>query len=280
MLNPLTVKAAGHPVLISNANRMPALRTFGIKERERMRKVILHYHLFKNAGTSLDAAFKENVAPEEWVTQEFPGEPQTNREQVAQWILDNPQAKIFSSHTAHLPPPKFEGVEVLPVIFMRHPIDRIASAYAFETKQGGDSFGAVLARNTDLSGYIETRLSLPHDRQCRNFHMQRLAMMFGGNQGDEFTRSKKALETLPFVGIVEQFADSMARLEKWLQSEGFGGMQLKPVEKNVSRDIKKSLEDKLKEFQERISPEVFAKLTEANRNDLVLYHFAVESVGD
>ncbi|SEO44484.1 sulfotransferase family 2 domain-containing protein [Vreelandella aquamarina] len=236
-----------------------------------MRKVILHYHLFKNAGTSLDAAFKENVAPEEWVTQEFPGQPKANREQVAQWILENPQAKIFSSHTAYLPPPKLEGVKVLPVIFLRHPIDRIASAYAFETKQDGDSFGAVLARNTDISGYIETRLALPHDRQCRNFHMQRLAMMFGEKQGDEFTRAKKALETLPFVGIVEQFADSMARLEKWLQSEGFEGMQLKPVEKNVSRDIKKSLDDKLKDFEEKISPEVFAKLMEANLADVEIF---------
>lgn len=236
-----------------------------------MRKVILHYHLFKNAGTSLDAAFKENVSPEEWVTQEFPGQPAANREQVAQWILDNPEAKIFSSHTAYLPPPKLEGVKVLPVIFLRHPIDRIASAYAFETRQGGDSFGAVLARNTDLSGYIETRLALPHDRQCRNFHMQRLAMMFGEKQGDEFTRAKKALETLPFVGIVEQFADSMARLEKWLQSEGFEGMQLKPVEKNVSRSIKKTLEEKLQEFEERINPEVFEKLMSGNHEDLDLY---------
>jgi hypothetical protein len=236
-----------------------------------MRTVIFHYHLFKNAGTSLDAAFKESMAPEEWVTKEFSGQPAKNREEVAQWILDNPQAKVFSSHTAYLPPPRLEGVKVLPVIFLRHPIDRIASAYVFETTQGGDSFGAVLARNTELSGYIETRLALPHDRQCRNFHMQRLAMMFGEKQGDEFTRAKKALETLPFVGIVEQFADSIAGLETWLQNEGIEEMQLKPVEKNVSRHIKKSLEDKLKEFEDRISPEVFAKMMEANRDDLKLY---------
>ena len=236
-----------------------------------MRTVILHYHLFKNAGTSLDAAFKECVKPEEWVTKEFPGQPNINREQVAQWILDNPQAKVFSSHTAHLPPPKLEGIKVLPVIFLRHPIDRIASAYAFETKQGGDSFGAVLARNTDLSGYIETRLALPHDRQCRNFHMQRLAMMFGEQQGDEFTRAKKALEDLPFIGTVEQFTDSMARLEQWLQDEGFEDMYLKPVEKNVSRDITMTLDNKLQSFKKQISKEVYDKLLQSNSQDLSIW---------
>jgi hypothetical protein len=58
---------------------------------------------------------------------------------------------------------------VLPVIFVRHPIDRIMSAYSFESKQTSESFGAVLARNTTLGGNIETRLSMPNDTQCRNF---------------------------------------------------------------------------------------------------------------
>lgn len=240
-----------------------------------MRKVILHYHLFKNAGTSLDAAFKENVAPEEWVTKEFPAQPKANREQVAQWILDNPQAKIFSSHTAFLPPPELQDIKVLPVIFIRHPIDRIASAYAFEAKQGGDSFGAVLARNTTLAGYIETRLALAHDRQCRNFHMQRLAMMFGEKVGDEFARAQKALRALPFVGIVDNFADSMARLEQWLRSEGFQDFRLKPVEKNVSRGTKKTLDVKLMELRAEIGELIFQKLEDENKEDLILYKNAL-----
>lgn len=245
-----------------------------------MRTVILHYHLFKNAGTSLDAALKECIKPEEWVTKEFHAQPKVNRAKVAQWILDNPQAKVFSTHTAHLPPPNLEGIKVLPVIFLRHPIDRIVSAYAFEAKQGGDSFGAVLARNTDLSGYIETRLALPNDRQCRNFHMQRLAMMFSEQHGDEFTRAKKALEDLPFVGIVEKFNDSMRRLEEWLLKEGFQNIELKPVKKNVSQNNKKTLEEKLHEFESRISQTVFDELLESNRQDLLLYKMVTESIKD
>lgn len=244
-----------------------------------MRTVIFHYHLFKNAGTSLDAAFKKNFAANEWVTKEFSGPPKKNREEVAEWILDNPQAKVFSSHTAQLPPPELEGVKVLPVFFMRHPIDRIASVYAFEAKQGGENFGSVLARNTDLSGYIETRLSLPHDRQCRNFHTHRLAMMFEPNQGDEFERAKKAMANLPFVGVVERFSESMESLETWLRKEGFEDIQLKPVEKNVGRDIKKPLEERLNGFEEQVTPKVFSKLIKVNWCDLELYKKATKKVG-
>jgi hypothetical protein len=236
-----------------------------------MRRVILHYHLFKNAGTSLDAAFKENFKGDEWVTAEFPSQPAKNRELVKQWIIDNPQAKCFSSHSAMLPPPKIEGVKVLPVIFMRHPIDRIASAYEFEKKQGGDGFGAVLARNTDFKGYVETRLSLGNDRQCRNFHMQRLAAMFGEKLGDEVVRAKLAIDTLPFVGLVEDFSKFLILLEKWMKSEGFSDIVLQPVEKNVSRSVHKPIEEKLKVIQNSLGDNVWKSLLASNEKDIELY---------
>jgi len=237
-----------------------------------MKTVILHYHLFKNAGTSLDAAFKENFKGGEWVTAEFSAQPAKNREMVKQWIIDNPQAKCFSSHTAMLPPPQIDGVKVLPVIFMRHPIDRIASAYEFEKKQGGDSLGAVLARNTDFKGYVETRLALPNDRQCRNFHMQRFAQMFGEKQGDEFVRAKMAVERLPFVGVVERYSESLEKLERLLENECFEGIKLKPVEKNVSRGAKKSLEGKLVEIEGQLGKTLFRQLSKANELDFDVWN--------
>ncbi|HDY93959.1 MAG TPA: hypothetical protein ENH67_13775 [Pseudoalteromonas sp.] len=238
-----------------------------------MRKVILHYHLFKNAGTSLDAALKENFSEEngEWVTKEFPGQPAKNREELKQWIIDNPQAKCFSSHTALFPVPEIEDIKIIPVIFYRHPIDRMASAYSFEKKQGGNGFGPVLARNTSLAGYIETRLSLGYDRQCRDFHAHRLATMFGEKQGDEATRTKMAIESLPFVGLVEKYSESLERLEALLVSECFDDIKLKPVEKNVSRGIKKTIDEKLAEIKEQLGDEVFSKLVAANEIDLNIW---------
>lgn len=237
------------------------------------RTVILHYHLFKNAGTSLDAALKENFSEEkgEWVTKEFPSQPAKNRAELKQWIIDNPQAKCFSSHTAIFPVPEIEGVKIIPVIFFRHPIDRIASAYAFEKKQGGDGFGPTLARNTTLAGYIETRLSVKADRQCRNFHAHRLATMFGENVGNEEIRAKNAVERLPFIGTVEKYSESLKRLETILTKEGFESIQLKAVEKNVSRIVKKNLSNKLEDIKEQIGLERFEIVLNKNSIDISLW---------
>lgn len=205
------------------------------------RKVILHYHLFKNAGTSLDAALKEAFGKENWITKEFPNNPKLNKDSVKQWIVDNPEVVCFSSHTAFLPPPKIEGVDIFPIIFLRNPIDRIISAYNFERKQNAATFGSTLARNTTLEGYIETRLSIPNDRQCRNFHTHRLAMMYPENEGEELTRAKKAIRELPFVGLVEEFDKSISDLNQKLNDFGFLKTNISVLRKNSSNGNKLNL---------------------------------------
>lgn len=246
-----------------------------------MRKVILHYHLFKNAGTSLDAAFKENFseAEGEWVTKEFPNQPAANREQVRQWILDNEQAKCFSSHTALLPQPNYADIEVFPVIFVRHPIDRIASAYSFEKKQGAETFGSVLARNTDLKGYIETRLALPHDRQCRNFHAHRFTY---NNLGpiDNSSAIEKGLEKLPFVGLVEKYEQSLELLQNKLEEFGFQNISFRALKQNVSQDIKLTIEEKVEKVKKQIGEELFGKLLAENEIDFELYELVKEKFKD
>ncbi|WP_220446070.1 sulfotransferase family 2 domain-containing protein [Microbulbifer harenosus] len=219
----------------------------------------------------MDAAFKENFKGDEWVTREFPGNPKINHEQVRQWIVDNPQAKCFSSHTAMLPPPAIDGVEVFPVVFVRHPIDRIASAYAFERKQGGDSFGAVLARNTGFKGYIETRLALKSDRQCRNFHVARFAPMFPGSEDDELNNAIRAVKSLPFLGVVESFDESISLLERKLRDFGFPGLKLVPERKNVSRDSNTALDAKLESIKNELGDETYQLLVTENQLDLALY---------
>jgi hypothetical protein len=240
------------------------------------RTVVLHYHLFKNAGTSLDALFQEQFAGR-WVTREFAAQPEENRRAVQSWIVETPDAVCFSSHTALLPPPAVPRTRVLPVIFVRHPLDRIASAYSFERKQGDPGFGSTLARHTTLAGYVETRLSLPRDRQCRNFHIGRFAEMVPAEPDDELTRALWALEELPFVGLVETFEASVQKLQSLLEREGFEGVNLRPVQHNVSRDRALSLEERLDRMAGELGAELYTELERANADDLRFYAAAVEA---
>lgn len=174
------------------------------------RTIILHYHLFKNAGTSVDAILKRNFAGK-WVTREFPQMGGNNTPLVEQWIRDTPEAIAYSSHTMMGPIPKIEGVRVISFMLLRDPIERIKSAYRFERTQAADTWGARLAKEHDFEGYVRARLARPGDRQCRNFQTYRLASMAPG-EGTELERAKKALEELTVVGRVEEFGVALERL--------------------------------------------------------------------
>ena len=242
-----------------------------------MRSVILHFHLFKNAGTSLDATLKENFKGEEWLTKEFSPQPEQNRTELTNWILANPHTKCFSSHTAILQELPIEDTIIIPIIFVRHPIDRIASVYNFERKQVSDSYGATLARNTSMSGYIETRLSQPHDRQCRNFHTNRFATLITDKHATELERAVKSLKQLPFVGLVDKFSSSIDRLERLLHENGFMNIKLTALQKNVSQPtITRTLSEKVNYIKVQIGDALFTRLIELNQDDLEFYNKVVE----
>jgi hypothetical protein len=203
-----------------------------------MRTVILHYHLFKNAGTSLDQVLKDNFG-EAWVTREFLGgkRPFGNTPEVEAWIREQRDAVAFSSHSMTGPLPQVEGVRVVSVTLLRDPIERIKSAYRFERTQAAETFGAVLARHTNLEGYVKVRLSLPHDRQCRNFQTQRLANMVPGPER-ELERARTALGLLTVAGLVSDFSGTLAKLADAL-TEPFPHFKWKVVHSNRSRKAEK-----------------------------------------
>ncbi len=244
-----------------------------------LRKVIFHYHLFKNAGTSVDELLKINF-PGLWVTREFSGNQRAdNAVRVAQWVQEEANAIAFSSHTAMLPPPNLNEIQFFPILFVRHPIDRIASAYAFERQQKSDTFGSVVARNTTLSGYVEIHLSVVQNRQCRNFQTARLAQMFKQQEGDEISLALKALESLSFVGLVEEFERSIELMTSWLRPH-FPGFRSIPVAKNVTRDRTVPLVQKLKQIETEIGEACYARLLEANELDLAVFNRVMQKYTD
>ncbi|WP_430232910.1 hypothetical protein [Nitrosomonas communis] len=124
-------------------------------------------------------------------------------------------------------------------------MDCIVSAYYFE-QQGGDGFGPVLERNTTLKGYIEVGLSLRNHHQYCNFQVTRLSQMFKGEGSDITALALRALESLPFVGIVEKFDQSIEQMTKWLSSY-FPGFYTMPVAKNVSRNPSNPLNEQIRD---------------------------------
>ena len=223
---------------------------------EKTRTIILHYHLFKNAGTSIDKILKANFK-EKWLTKEFEG-VKDNTEETIRWINENPEAIAFSSHTMNGSMPTIEGVNIISIMMFRNPVKRIISAYKFERTQKADTWGAMLAKTLSFEEYVIARLQKSNDTQCRNFQTSRLATHIIQNNIQK-NSVVKALQQLSIVGLVEEFEESVHRMKEVI-SQSFPDFDYEINHSNKSR---------LFDFE--LSPTLNQLLIECNHEDLKLF---------
>lgn len=243
------------------------------------RTVILHYHLFKNAGTSVDEVLQTNFGSA-WSEREFEiprearsGESGFNTAEVGNYLRQHPELKALSSHTALLPAPEVEGIHIVPIMFIRHPIDRLRSAYLFEAGQDSWSYGARLAKMQGFAGYLRALISHPVDRSARSFQTYRLSMNEPEEAGSELDRSLRVLGGSGFVGLVEAYNASMVRLETLL-APWIDGFKTFAVHANASQSVGIGLGEKLARIRTEIGESLFADVAAANADDIALFEAA------
>jgi hypothetical protein len=233
------------------------------------RTVVVHYHLFKNAGSSVDATLQENFGAR-WVEREQTPPSGFTAGAVARIIRAEPEIIALSSHSAQLPAPIVVDCTIVPVVFVRHPLDRLRSIYEFERRQVADTPGAQKAKQLDLTGYLEWRLTHNdgRDATARSFQAQRLAGI-GVPLADRRRLALNRIAELDFVGLVEEFEASINELQRRLVSH-FPNCRLRPVWENAS-DRHVSLEERLGQFKASIPADLHERLLAENADDLAVW---------
>ena len=185
--------------------------------KKKKRTIILHYHIFKNAGSSVDEILKKNFNSK-FLTKECTETENINdtSEEVCNWIKDNPDNIVFSTHSS-FPLPIVDNVNIISVCFLRDPIDRIKSAYKFERKQVERNYSSDLAKNADFDEYVKTLLKVEEEGgQCRNFQTNKLSQIVPIHN-NALKNAFKALNRITFIGLVEEFDKSMKVLSNKLK---------------------------------------------------------------
>lgn len=243
-----------------------------------MRKLILHYHLFKNAGSTIDEILKRSFG-EAWIS--FDKEDPTAKilpAEMSAYISSNPSTRAISSHQALLPLPVGE-FKIFPLVFLRHPILRARSAYLFEWQKQ--------LRLTEPKGsfaeYVREQLNTRSRCPIANFHVAQLANTALAGEKPQydaclegrFSSATAALEDLPFFGLVEQFQESLVRMHFYLS---FHFPELKVVNRLVNTTQKNNgkFEDKLLGIRRELGDALYGELVDRNKEDLKLYKFACE----
>lgn len=243
-----------------------------------IRYVIIHYHIFKNAGATIDAVLKKNFA-DNWA--EVEGRPQTYRLSSADLlghIVENPHLVAVSSHEAR-PPVPISGnpnLKFLPILFIRHPIDRIGSIYSYRRSQpDAPTRSAKIAREKDLAGYIRWCLDNPGSETISNFQTTFLS----GSDTDPWNApdldlALSRLQEMPFWGVVEHFDKSLFRLQDYI-SRSIGRIDLSYTIVNKSTGRKDTFQERIQEIKSALGSVLYQELIEKNSLDLQLYDKAI-----
>jgi hypothetical protein len=136
-----------------------------------------------------------------------------------------------------------------------------------------------MAKRKTFAGYKERRRARWFDYSTRNFQTWRLAQgvaaPFGLANQNVWNRAQKTLETIPLVGVVEEF-DLSIRGFQGLLGRDFPNLAFESVRANVTQPAGSTLDDRLAQIQTELGPDRFDLLVRDNELDLKLHAIARE----
>jgi hypothetical protein len=241
------------------------------------RTVIIHNHVFKNAGSTIDWALSNNFK-KGFVDHRDDDNMRKEPEYLKRYLLEHPNTLALSSHHLRLPLPKSKSFRLVTIMMFRHPIERVTSVYNFEKKQvEADTLGARFARTHTLKEYVLWRMRNEVPPTIRNFHVFKTLSgsvswqkQFGST---ELLKAKKIIDSLELLGLVERFDESMLYFENIL-SMIYPNIDLSYKIQNVGQKLHETQELRIEKLKYEIGAEAFKVLMDRNQLDLELYQYA------
>lgn len=243
-----------------------------------MRQIMLHGHIFKNAGSTFDWSLARYFGEAFLDHREDKLMRQRRGPYLAELIAGDPGLRAVSSHHLCYPLPELEDVNFSSAYLLRHPIERIASVYAFEKRQDSQSRGAIAAKEKSFSAYVAWRLQDDVPCTIRDYQIVNIlglhgVRLKGSVSADVLHRAANHLAATDCVGVVDRYDESMVVFEDRL-SAVFPGIDLSYVRQNVTgKGQAESLDARVHETLERLG-ELAAPVLAHNSYDLALYRQA------
>ena len=245
------------------------------------RTVICHYHIYKNSGSTFDRVLRGCFGDRHVAFDSPIPHFQTNQDQLAEIVTQNPNLVSLSSHQIYLPLPSTMAFRPVGVVFVRHPLLRIRSIYRFEQLSASQQGVAVDGK---FEEWLREKLDTADERiVVSNAQTNQLCRPYGraprfeereGARIYDIDQAVSNLNQAQCVGRTEHFDADVTRFIPILAAYGLTFSPEQGLAENTSSDdFREPIEQQLETMKASLSAEMWDRLLHCNHQDLELYNY-------
>lgn len=243
------------------------------------RFVVVHYHVFKNGGSTLESILEREFSGQFASLHGPTADSAVDARNLADFLREHPEVRAVTSHHLCYPKPEMANVVIFDCCFLRHPLERVHSIYTYLRKTASvDALGQLAQRSNPAEFIRELIDRWPH--LVSDVQTHRLAN--GGaftrpaHEGD-LERATRVVQDMAIPGVLGMFDESLAAAEYFLKP-AFPGIRLEYMLKNASQPIERVSEWKETDWVHLWGASAYEEIKRLNQFDLELYRRAVSEI--
>jgi hypothetical protein len=244
-----------------------------------MRFVIVHYHVFKNAGSTIESILEREFGDKFACLHGTTPDTVLDREHLVDFLRDHPGVLAISSHHLRYPLPEIRGVALFDLCFLRHPLSRLQSMYSyFRMARTSDPLSEMATQYSSREFFEQMTAIAPHlISNVQVLQLARAGRFTRPAGGQDLARAIEIVREMSLPGVVEMFDESLICMGYFLQP-AFPGIRLEYVVKNASQFNTGGLESEAERFRVLWGERLYSKLTRLNQFDIELYQAARDEI--
>jgi hypothetical protein len=251
---------------------------FPRKTEDSRRQVILHYHIFKNAGTTVESILKNNFRARFARFDSDDHNSTLSNGALLEFLAVHPEIVAVTSHHLRPPKPVDDCFVFHDVLFVRHPVARLWSIYEFYRRTDLETDPLAAAAKARSAQEFFQLLIDDYPFHSNNAQVNLLASAGGKLPSEsDLPRAAEVIRQATALGVAELFDESTVVAESCL-GRAFRGLDFSYVAQNVTAGLPMSLDVQLARFQKHCGEEIFNRIINLNQLDLALVKVAHEEV--
>lgn len=240
-----------------------------------LRFIILHYHILKNAGTTLENILDRNFGERFARLDSEHRDGRIEQSDIVDYLEGHPEVEAISSHQIHYPVPQARGYLFFDWCFLRDPIDRLRSTYDYfrQHPSGGDPLSEA-ANRLEFGPYVRCLLDR-FPEQVDNPQTNLLANGAADRETvlEDLAPAMQRMRETVFLGVVDLYQQSVAAGRRRMRAI-FPWLDFAAAPANVSRGLEGSLASRRLQFREAIGRDVYREVLRLNLLDFRLLRAA------